>query len=667
MSNRAAYLDEAGYYSALGVAPNAPAATIRKAYMQLARSLHPDKNPSKEATLQLQAISEAWSVLKDKEKRRVYDRDGKEGLEALEDDELDSDSDEEDDSDVMAAFLTSLRAGAAASAPSATTDASATANAAKQRFSTDGTRPKAAPTTSGATEKLRELEEATSEAEQLARALKCERARGRAELALLGDAARHELDECLAAANARHVEALAAQVRQAEEQMVRQRADWLKGAALEAERAVGEKQRALEGEVARGTIERTILRLDVQREGDERVAIAMAKHSLARAEAVRRAEERGAAEIAEMAGRTEAMIEAAARAAAQKATVQTIRDAAEAGGLSSAAVKAAAGPMVDAARAEGEAKAEARAIARQSKAVAAAREEGVAAMAALRAEADAEASRLKLQAEATVRAAEERVRDAEERAAAALAGANELRETVSSSAHAIRSLCEQLRGFRRDEARRATAEAEAISRRVTAAMRSTELRLLSHSQGADGVACTSGGGASRAASTAVASPGDVGAAEVERLLAEMEADERVANAKATAAAAAAAAEAAVAVAAAEAEARLSAAVVEAEERGRLAGVAEAEATKAAAVRAAVSAALTGAAERSDAVIASLMQTMAEQLQAQAPDAVQQLVEVCARSRACATRMHCTCRRMHAFPDHESRIRVMATPRHVLAR
>jgi curved DNA-binding protein CbpA len=65
--------------------------------MQLARALHPDKNSSQEAQTKLQAINEAWAVLKNKSTRTLYDRDGKEGLP----DSIIS----TDDEDVMSIFL----------------------------------------------------------------------------------------------------------------------------------------------------------------------------------------------------------------------------------------------------------------------------------------------------------------------------------------------------------------------------------------------------------------------------------------------------------------------------------------------------------------------------------------------------------------------------------
>lgn len=100
----AAMSGEVGYYEVLGVDPTASAEDIRRAYMQLARALHPDKNDSAEAHETLAKVGEAWSVLKNKQLRKIYDRDGKDGLpdevyssdEDDDDDEVDDDDDEED-------------------------------------------------------------------------------------------------------------------------------------------------------------------------------------------------------------------------------------------------------------------------------------------------------------------------------------------------------------------------------------------------------------------------------------------------------------------------------------------------------------------------------------------------------------------------------------------
>ena len=65
---------EKDYYSALGVAKDASAADIKKAYRKLARELHPDKNPGDgKAEARFKEVSEAYDVLSDDKRRREYD------------------------------------------------------------------------------------------------------------------------------------------------------------------------------------------------------------------------------------------------------------------------------------------------------------------------------------------------------------------------------------------------------------------------------------------------------------------------------------------------------------------------------------------------------------------------------------------------------------------
>jgi molecular chaperone DnaJ len=65
---------EKDYYGALGVAKDASAADIAKAYRKLARELHPDANPGdKAAEDRFKEVSEAYSVLSSAEKRAEYD------------------------------------------------------------------------------------------------------------------------------------------------------------------------------------------------------------------------------------------------------------------------------------------------------------------------------------------------------------------------------------------------------------------------------------------------------------------------------------------------------------------------------------------------------------------------------------------------------------------
>ena len=63
-------------YDLLGVARDADADTIKKAYRKRARQLHPDVNPDPEASAQFQEVGRAYEVLSDPQKRAAYDRGG---------------------------------------------------------------------------------------------------------------------------------------------------------------------------------------------------------------------------------------------------------------------------------------------------------------------------------------------------------------------------------------------------------------------------------------------------------------------------------------------------------------------------------------------------------------------------------------------------------------
>lgn len=65
------------YYAVLGVARDADEKEIKAAYRRLARKYHPDVNPGdKSAEAKFKEISEAYEVLSDPEKRKLYDRFG---------------------------------------------------------------------------------------------------------------------------------------------------------------------------------------------------------------------------------------------------------------------------------------------------------------------------------------------------------------------------------------------------------------------------------------------------------------------------------------------------------------------------------------------------------------------------------------------------------------
>lgn len=74
---------EESYYEILGINKNASKDEIKKAYRKLAKKYHPDRlneNERKEGEEKFKKIGEAYEILSDDEKRKIYDKYGKEGL-----------------------------------------------------------------------------------------------------------------------------------------------------------------------------------------------------------------------------------------------------------------------------------------------------------------------------------------------------------------------------------------------------------------------------------------------------------------------------------------------------------------------------------------------------------------------------------------------------------
>src|ERR1700727_3970775 len=65
------------YYATLGVAKNAGADDLKKAYRKLAMQFHPDRNPGdKQAEARFKEVNEAYQHLSDPQKRAAYDKFG---------------------------------------------------------------------------------------------------------------------------------------------------------------------------------------------------------------------------------------------------------------------------------------------------------------------------------------------------------------------------------------------------------------------------------------------------------------------------------------------------------------------------------------------------------------------------------------------------------------
>jgi molecular chaperone DnaJ len=63
----------ADHYAVLGVAHDATQDEIKRAYRRLARELHPDVNPDKEASERFKDVTAAYEILSDPQRRQMYD------------------------------------------------------------------------------------------------------------------------------------------------------------------------------------------------------------------------------------------------------------------------------------------------------------------------------------------------------------------------------------------------------------------------------------------------------------------------------------------------------------------------------------------------------------------------------------------------------------------
>jgi DnaJ-class molecular chaperone len=66
-------LDSRGYYGILGVSEKATFLEIKRSYRRLARKYHPDRNRNSRSEENIKRLNQAYEILSDRDKRRLYD------------------------------------------------------------------------------------------------------------------------------------------------------------------------------------------------------------------------------------------------------------------------------------------------------------------------------------------------------------------------------------------------------------------------------------------------------------------------------------------------------------------------------------------------------------------------------------------------------------------
>ncbi len=69
------------YYEILGISKTSSDEEIKKAYRSLAKKYHPDVNKAPDAEIKFKEVNEAYEVLSDRNKRRMYDQYGHQAME----------------------------------------------------------------------------------------------------------------------------------------------------------------------------------------------------------------------------------------------------------------------------------------------------------------------------------------------------------------------------------------------------------------------------------------------------------------------------------------------------------------------------------------------------------------------------------------------------------